>query len=69
MAFDSNRWYTIRVRVNKNRIATWIDKEQIVDESLEGIKISIRNEVELSKPLGIASWKTTAALQTSAGEH
>jgi 3-keto-disaccharide hydrolase len=63
MSFDSGRWYTIRVRVTKGRISTWIDKDQIVDQPLEGRKLSIRSEVDLSKPLGIASWKTTAALR------
>lgn len=62
-SFDNNRWYTIRVRVNKIRIACWIDKEQVVDEALEHQKISIRPEVEASKPLGIATWKTTGAVR------
>jgi hypothetical protein len=30
---------------------------------LKGNKVDIRLEVELSKPLGIASWKTKAALR------
>ena len=61
--FDDNRWYTIRVRVNKVRIACWIDKEQMVNEPLEGQRISIRLEVEASKPLGIATWDTTGAIR------
>jgi hypothetical protein len=61
--FDDNRWYTIRVRVNKARIVCWIDKEQVVDEALAGQKISIRTEVEASKPLGIATWHTTGAIR------
>jgi len=63
MTFESNRWYTIRVRVTKDHLACWIDKEQIVDQPLADRKLSIRSEVELSRPLGIASWKTTAALR------
>ena len=63
MKFDDNRWYTIRVRVNKARIVCWIDKEQKVDQPLEGVKISIRGEVEASKPLGIATWHTTGAIR------
>ncbi|HEV2970548.1 MAG TPA: DUF1080 domain-containing protein [Pirellulales bacterium] len=60
-AFDDNKWYTIRVRVTKHRISAWIDGDQMVDQGLVDHKISIRSEVEDSKPLGIASWKTTAA--------
>jgi len=63
MKFDDDRWYTIRVRVNKVRIACWIDKEQMVNEDLDGDKISIRSEVEASKPLGIATWHTTGAFR------
>jgi Domain of Unknown Function (DUF1080) len=63
MTFESNRWYTIRVRVAKDHLACWIDKEQVVDQPLADRKLSIRSEVELSRPLGIASWKTTAALR------
>lgn len=63
MKFDDNRWYTIRVRVSKNRIACWIDKEQVVNRAIDGDKISIRSEVEASKPLGIATWHTTAAIR------
>jgi hypothetical protein len=61
--FKDKTWYTIRVRVTKDQIQCFIDKEKVVDQELEGRKISIRPEVELSRPFGIASWKTTAALK------
>jgi hypothetical protein len=63
MAFTKDKWYTITVRVTKDHIRCWIDKEPTVDQPLMGRKLSIRSEVELSKPLGIASWKTTAAIR------
>ena len=63
MQFQSKRWYKIRVRVTKPQLACWIDKEQMVDQPLKDRKLSLRSEVELSKPLGIASWKTTAAIR------
>ncbi len=61
--FESNRWYTIRVRVGKDKIEAWLDKKQMVDLPLKDRKISIRGEVELSRPLGIACYATTAALR------
>jgi hypothetical protein len=61
--FDTGKWYDIRVRVTKSRISAWIDKDQMADEALEGRKISIRSEVEESKPLGIATWKTAGAIR------
>ena len=62
-SFDNKKWYTIRVRVTASRISAWIDNDKMVDQPLEDRKISIRSEVEESKPLGIASYKTTAAIR------
>ncbi|HET6323353.1 MAG TPA: DUF1080 domain-containing protein [Planctomycetaceae bacterium] len=61
--FDTGRWYTIRLRVTDAKIEAWIDKEQIVNQKLAGKKISIRSEVEASRPFGIASYRTQAALR------
>lgn len=61
--FDKGRWYNIRLRVTAARITAWIDGKRIVDQSLDGKKVSIRSEVELSRPLGFASWQTAAALR------
>jgi Domain of Unknown Function (DUF1080) len=61
--FETGRWYTIRLRVTDAKIEAWIDKDQIVDQKLAGKKISIRSEVEASKPFGIASYRTLAALR------
>jgi len=61
--FEKGRWYAIRVRVQPSRIQTWIDGEKYVDVDTTDRKISIRIEVELSRPLGIASWNTKAALK------
>jgi hypothetical protein len=63
MKFDKGRWYRIRIRVTDDVIACWIDDEQVVDQKLEGRKITTRNEVNLSKPLGFSAWQTTAALR------
>ncbi|MFZ5429228.1 MAG: 3-keto-disaccharide hydrolase [Bacteroidota bacterium] len=61
--FDSDTWYKIRLRVTPEKIEAWIDDEQVVDFDREGRSLSIRPEVGLSKPFGIASWRTTAALR------
>jgi len=61
--FETGRWYTIRLRVTDAKIEAWIDKDQIVNQSLAGKKISIRSEVEASRPFGIASYRTLAALR------
>jgi hypothetical protein len=61
--FEHDTWYTIRLRVTPEKIETWIDDEQVVDLPTEGRQLSIRPEVSLSRPFGIASWRTTAALR------
>jgi hypothetical protein len=63
MNFDHNRWYAIHLKVTRQRIEAWIDGNKIIDQELAGRKISIRPEVELSRPLGVASWRTRAGLR------
>lgn len=63
MTFKSGRWYAIRLRVTTGKIEAWIDEDKVIDVSTEGHTLSIRLEVEESKPLGIASWSTKAALR------
>jgi len=61
--FDNDRWYRIRLRVTAETIQAWIDNEIVVDFTIGDCFLSIRPEVELSKPFGIASWRTTAAIK------
>jgi hypothetical protein len=63
MNFDLNRWYAISLKVTRQRIEAWIDGSKIIDQELAGRKISIRPEVELSRPFGLASWRTRAAFR------
>jgi sugar phosphate isomerase/epimerase len=62
--FERNRWYRIRLRVEKGAIHAWIDDEEFVKLKVDGRKISMRlGEIESSMPLGIASFQTRAALK------
>jgi hypothetical protein len=63
MKFENNRWYNIRLEVTGTKISAWIDSLQVVDFTTGNSRLTIRPEVELSKPFGIASWNTTAALR------
>jgi hypothetical protein len=63
MKFDNQRWYAFRLRVTPQRIQAWIDEQPIIDQDIEGRKISTRSEVVLSQPLGFAAWETKAALR------
>jgi hypothetical protein len=61
--FKSKQWYQIRVRVTDEAIQCWIGGEQVVDQKLEGHKVDTRIEMDLCKPLGVATWETSAALK------
>lgn len=63
MKFKTGQWYPIRVRVTQDRIEAWIEDKQVIDQKTKGHEISIRPEVNASKPFGIASWNTTAGLR------
>ena len=61
--FKQGRWYAVRVRVSPERIECFLDEERVIDQPLAGRTISIRDEVSLSKPLGVATYATTARLR------
>ncbi len=63
MEFEQGRWYNVRIRVTDAAIEVWLDDQQIIKQELKGNKITIRMEMDPSVPLGIASWRTKAALR------
>jgi hypothetical protein len=62
--FESGRWYALRLRVTEDRIQAWIDDEAVIDAYIGTRVVGLRpGEIELSKPLGVASYSTTARLR------
>lgn len=61
--FKNDKWYKIRLRVTDKSIAAWIDKEQILEVERGEKKFDIWWEQEPVRPLGIATWRTSAALR------
>jgi len=62
--FEAGRWYKIRLAVTPTHLSVWIDEDRRIHANIEGKKISLRpGDIELSKPLGIASYGTTAELK------
>lgn len=59
--FENDQWFRIKVRVTDEKLEAWIDETQMVDLELEGRKISLYpGDIELSVPIGIASYQTRA---------
>ena len=63
MAFKRNQWYQIRLRVQADTVSIWIDNQRVIEKSIKDHELSIRPEVNLSRPLGICAWETRAALR------
>ncbi len=63
ISFEDNKWYRVRLRVTTDRIQAWLDDEELVNIETTGRKIDIRAEVDLSQPLGIATWQTAGAIR------
>jgi hypothetical protein len=63
-SFEKGRWYALRLRVTGDRIQAWIDEQPVIDVYIANIEIGLRpGEIELSTPLGIASYSTEAKLR------
>ena len=63
VSFENNKWYHVCLRVTPDRIQAWLDDEELVNIEITGRKIDIRAEVDLSQPLGIATWQTGGAVR------
>jgi len=63
MTFKAAQWYRVRIRVSKDRIEAWIDKEKVVDLDTTDRRISIRLECSACKPFGIATYESAALVR------
>ncbi len=61
--FKRNQWYHVRLRVTDGKFEAWIDGKSYVDVALGNATISVRNEVEPSRPLGVASFITASEIR------
>ncbi len=62
--YEEGRDYTARVRVTPERVVAWLDEELLFDVPVAGRRVELRPEVLLSRPLGVASFATTARVSS-----
>lgn len=64
MNFEIGRWYAFRIRVTDESIQAWIDGRRVVNVPIAGRAISLRpGDINLSAPLGFASYNTTGGIR------
>ena len=63
MRIEDNRWYHITLEVSGGIIKAMIDDQLMVDFMIGERRLSVRPEVNLNIPLGIATWHTTGAFK------
>ncbi len=61
--FETQRWYRVRLQVTSEAVRAWIDEEELFDVPIADRRFDVRPEVRLSRPFGIATWRTTAAFR------
>ena len=58
--FDDDRWYLVRVCVSPAMVQCWIEDELVVQVSREKHIFSLRTEMDVCEPLGIAAYECDA---------
>lgn len=61
--YKKGKWYRLRIRVTKERIQAWVDKERVVDLDTKDRDIGTRIECRACRPFGIATYRTTGAVR------
>lgn len=62
--FPPDKWYHVRLRVTDPKIQVWLDGQSIINVDIQDRHIDMRfGEIIRSKPLGIATYTTSAAIK------
>lgn len=62
--FEDNKWYKVRLRVTPKNLSVWLDDKNVVDQDIEGRKISLRpGPIESYAPLSFTTFATTGEIK------
>lgn len=64
-AFNNGQWYKVKVKVDGDHIAAWMDGKSLLEVDLDDRKVDTRFEMDLSKPLGFSSYQSTAEIRNA----
>lgn len=62
--FEPQKWYTLKVRVGQKRIQAQIDNEQFLDVDTSDVRLSVRFEVQPSRPFGVSTYDTIGEVKS-----
>jgi hypothetical protein len=60
--FERNRPYDLKIEVRRERVVALLDGEPLLDVTLSGRTAALRTEMLPSRPLGIATYNTSAVI-------
>ncbi|QDU40263.1 hypothetical protein Mal4_46190 [Maioricimonas rarisocia] len=60
VSFENGKWYSVRVVVTDTHIRAWVGDEMLADVDYSEKNIDVRLEMELCKPLGLATFQTVS---------
>lgn len=63
LEFKNDQYYPVKLRVTAKKIEAWVSDKKIVDVDHTQHRLSIWWEQEPARPLGIATWYTSAAFK------
>jgi hypothetical protein len=63
MNFENGRWYLVRVRVTRNRVEAWIDRDRMIDIPREGHTFTLDHPTAVLKPFGLSTAYSTGVLR------
>ena len=63
ISFRNQQWYAVRLRVTRKDVRAWLDEKPVFEVWRTDGELSLRREMDSSKPLGFASWKSAGVIR------